>query len=938
MTFPFKTANSRPARFAALSLCLLVVVLFSSVAAYCQATTTVQNGGIPNAAVPQVVSNYTIPRGGIVLSGTALNAAGQPVRHLWVGDNTLGLCRVDPDLDTPGIRVINPNTCPFKLNGQSVAAGPLAYDSITKFLYMADVRRSQGIFRLKYDPAADSGNGNLDLTSLFAMAGNPTGARFQGGQTGCQFPSISPAASVALGPDGNLYATLAKGGSIFRINNPAAATSTGFGSCSDFLQTVAVSPDGKTTGDLAFIGHDLWSIDGTSPFVITNADTTCQAFTPGMATSCPAVNALAAVGAANTTGSDQVYPQLNGNNLYFGLSAVVVAPPLAPGNVFWVADAQGAQIIDPTFINPADIAASLSAVFPPPNPLPLGAMGESAVDYSDPANLVVYTGDDPSNNGITIVPAIGSAPGLGLGRWWQTCQGTPPVVPAPFSTNVLAVNNCPTPVATAIPGAPTVARAKATGTIVAVSWSAAQSFQPVTSYRVRTFANAAFLSDTIISAPLGGFPATTTNIGPLGIGPTYTFRVSAINGIGESGFSPISNSIVLPGIDPPGIPTQATATSADRAAFVTWVAPTAPIASPITSYTVTAILANTRTAITSVVAAPATSAVVTGLTNGSSYTFSVHATNAGGNSLESTPSNAITPAVIAALSGTMGGPTTLATTPVRVTYPITVTNNGVLAVTAAKIVDTLTTTDGAFIVLAQPTQGSCTAGAVGVTSVTCTLGTLAPGATAQVNVLVQIQGLGVTNTAHITAVDNAAVTISVAPDPSVVTAPPPPPVVVVSAAVSVTGNAQVPVPNVNQAGNIVWTISNTTQNAAQNIVFQTSVPSTGAANMQLNSITVTENNSGVFVCTFTPNVGPAVPCASAPVGTGGGLIQVTTAALGGSTKNGAKPPQTLIVTVNVTNPAGTARGTVFTSTGTMTFGPGATDTLPNSATVRITSN
>ncbi len=294
--------------------------------------------------------------------------------------------------------------------------------------------------------------------------------------------------------------------------------------------------------------------------------------------------------------------------------------------------------------------------------------------------------------------------------------------------------------------------------------------------------------------------------------------------------------------------------------------------------------------------------------------------------------------MIAVLSGTMGGPTSLSSTPVRVTYPITITNNGVLPVSAVTLVDTLATTDGAFIVLSQPTQGSCTAGGPLVTSVTCNLGTLAAGVTAQVNVLVQIQALGVTNTANITALDIANVLLSVNPSPSVITAPPPPPVVGVSATVSVTGNAQVPVPNVNQAGNIVWTISNTTQNPAQNIVFQTNVPTTGLANMQLNSITVTENNGGVFVCTFTPTGGVAVPCAAAPVNTVGGSIQVTTAALGGSTKNGAKPPQTLIVTVNVTNPAGTVKGTVFSSTGTMTFGPGGVDTLPNSATVKITSN
>lgn len=931
-----QNANYRRTNVAVVCFCLLMVTLLASIAANAQSTTTVQVGGIPNAAVPQVVSNYTVPRGGIVLSGTALNAGGFPVRHLWVGDNVLGLCRIDPDLDTPGIKVINPDTCPFKLNGQSIAGGPLSYDPVNQFLYFADVRRSQGVFRMKYDPTADAGQGNIDLTSVFAMAGNPTGARFQGGQTGCQFPALVPAASVALGPDGNLWVSFSKGSSIVRINNPAAATSTGFGACADFVQVVASSPDGRRTNDLAWIGHDLWSIDGTSPFVITNADTTCQAINPGMTPTCAAVNTLAAVGAANTTGSDQIYPQLNGNNLYFGLSAVPT-PPTAPGQLFWVADAQGAQIVDPNFINPADIAAYLPPTFPPPNPFPLGAMSEVGVDYSDPANLVVYTGDDPTNNGVTVVPPIGSAPGLGLGRWWETCQGTPPVVPAPFATNVLAVNNCPTPAASAVPGAPTVARAKATGALVAVSWSAAQSAQPVASYRVRTFANGVFFSDAIITAAVGAaFPATTTTISGLANGPSYTFRVSAINGIGESGFSPLSNSVTLPGIDPPGIPTRVVATGADTAAFVSWFPPASSGGAPITSYTVTAILNNVRTNITSTVAAPATSAVVTGLTNGGSYSFSVHATNSGGSGLESTPSNTVSPAVVAALSASMGGPATLLSTPIRVTYPITINNNGILPITLVNLVDTLTTTDGAFIVLAQPSQGSCAAGAPGVTSVTCNLGTMAAGATAQVNVIVQIQAAAVTNTASITARDNANVLISTSA--SQTTAPPPPQATGPTATISVAGNAQVPVPNVGQAGNIVWTISNTTQTSAPNIIFQTNVPSNATASMQLNSITVTVNNGGAFVCTFTPTIGAPVPCASAPVNNAGGTLQVTTPSLGGSTKNGAKPPQTMIVTLNVTNPAGTTRGTVFNATGTMTFGPGGVDTLSNTATVKITSN
>ena len=59
------------------------------------------------------------------------------------------------------------------------------------------------------------------------------------------------------------------------------------------------------------------------------------------------------------------------------------------------------------------------------------------------------------------------------------------------------------------------------------------------------------------------------------------------------------------------------------------------------------------------------------------------------------------------------------------------------------------------------------------------------------------------------------------------------------------------------------------------------------------------------------------------------------AALGGSTKGGAKPPQTMIITQNVTPAAGTSKS-VFNVIRNGHFGPGGTDTLPNSETVAIT--
>lgn len=854
-----------------------LALAFASIPAGAQpGTTTVQNGGSPNGSNPQIISNYTVPRAGIVLSGTALNASGFPVRHLWVGDNVLGFCRVDPDLDTPGIRVINPNTCPFKLNGLSFVGGPASYDPATNFVYVADARRSLGIFRLKYDPTADSGNGNIDFTSIFGMAGNPGGARFQGGQTGCPLPNGAVVGGVALGPDHNLWATQGKGGFILRLNNPANADVVGFGTCADFVQIVATSPDGATTGDLAWIGHDLWSADGTSPFFIHNADTTCQAISPGMTSTCPATNALAAVGAAITTGGDQIYPYLNGNNLYYGRSAVVVAPT-APADVFWIADAQGAQAILPNFINPADITASLLPT--QPAAFPLGVMGQSAVDYNDPANLVVYTGDDPSNNGVTIPPSVSGAPGLGVGRWFQTCLGKPPVVPAPFATNVLNVNNCPTPAINAAPGAPTIARTAASGSNVVVSWSAAQSQQPVSSYRVRGFLNGvASLPDTFVVPGAGSaFPPTHTSFNGLANG-SYTFQVSAINGIGESAFSPLSGAVILPETDSPAIPTQVSAVAGNASALVSWRPPVQSGGAPVTSYTVTVIRQTIRTVTTVTVLAPDTSAVVQGLVNGSDYSFSVHATNPGGSGLESTPSNLVTPTATATkVTVNVVGPAVpnQQLLPAKLTFNVNVTNTTPNAISAGNVVATLTQAvpDGAFIFFAQPTQGSCSIGGPGTLIVTCSLGTIAPLTTATVNVVVQIQNNLATLDAAFSGTDIAANPVSAFGTFTLTPAPPPPP----ATDIQITGSAVNGGPTVTgtlPAGapdTYTWQIKNSQNVAAPNVKFTGTMP----GSLKFDSATLNPANIGACITPAVGSLGGTITCNIPSFGGPGNVNQFT---------------------------------------------------------------
>src|SRR6185437_4202699 len=93
----------------------------------------------------------------------------------------------------------------------------------------------------------------------------------------------------------------------------------------------------------------------------------------------------------------------------------------------------------------------------------------------------------------------------------------------------------------------------------------------------------------------------------------------------------------------PGAPTGVSATAGNGSATVSWTAPSSN-GSPITSYTVTPYIGSTAQAPVTVTGSPpATSAQVTGLTNGTSYTFTVSAANAIGTGQASAQSNAVTP-------------------------------------------------------------------------------------------------------------------------------------------------------------------------------------------------------------------------------------------------------------------------------------------------------
>ncbi|MDF2669755.1 MAG: cell wall/surface repeat protein, partial [Paenibacillus sp.] len=134
--------------------------------------------------------------------------------------------------------------------------------------------------------------------------------------------------------------------------------------------------------------------------------------------------------------------------------------------------------------------------------------------------------------------------------------------------------------------------------------------------------------------PIETVTGTTYNVLNLLNGTTYYFMVKAGNAVGLSG---ASNEASAAPRTVPGTPTNIVAIAGDRQAIVTFLPPADHGGSPITGYEVSVSPGDT-------VAAGTTSPItVSGLTNGTSYTFTVKAINVAGSGLPSAASNSIMP-------------------------------------------------------------------------------------------------------------------------------------------------------------------------------------------------------------------------------------------------------------------------------------------------------
>ena len=797
-------------------VCLALILAFAA-SAHAQnvtvlntPTTTTLWAGTTDFATAGL-SSLTNPASGVILSGTAISKfTGKPERHLWYGDASNGFCRVDPEIDDPDLTQPSPGigrfnniitTCVGSIQAGAFAPMQVTFDASTNTLYAADIpRTANGIIRMHYLPDGDNGHGAIDPIHIESLMGSQVSRNSAGGCPVVTDPrnGATPFTMFAssLGPDGNLYIGWARDGMIARIPHPATFDPGNPNDCAS-IDVPIFAPDarfgaggaaGHTFG-LAWIGHSLFGADNISPWIKDNAD---QCLTPanGFNRCGPVAGAGTEILAAFAPGpqagiiSDFTY---NGPNTTF------------PGNTLYAMTLSGlVKISNITDVIHMSVTPQFGGNF--------CFLTGATIDTSDLANETLYVGSDCTQGTINGAAAI-----------WQV-KPQPPAAGPP-----------------AVPGFVT---ASATANAATVNWVPTPNGQAISNYVVRTLlanGSPSTIADVTVNPGANGTIPTSATVTGLANGMAVEFTVQACNASGCSPFSAPSKVVTPQALTVPDPPTGVSATGGNKAATVAWAAPANTGGSPLISYTITA----NPGALVMTVPASQTGVNFTGLTNGTTYSFTVHATNATGNSVESLTSNAVTLNVVQAvdLAISMTSPASI-NAGAFVTFTMTVVNNGPGDAALITLTDTL---PGTFV-SSSTTQGVCTNFA---STFTCNLGGLLAAGQVVVKVTVIAGNQAITNTASVQLRDASGnllnETVGANNVASSTTNVNPPAtggggVGIIAgggggggngagADVQVTGSARNGGPNVGTGDTYVWQIKDNTGNLpASNVVFKLPLP------------------------------------------------------------------------------------------------------------------
>ena len=270
---------------------------------------------------------------------------------------------------------------------------------------------------------------------------------------------------------------------------------------------------------------------------------------------------------------------------------------------------------------------------------------QATVTFSAPASALPITGYT-----VTANPAAGTDSNAGTTGLSHVITGL--TNGTTYTFTVTATSNAGTGTASAASNAITPATVPNAPTIGTVTASNGQASVPFTfTNTVPSNGGATVTSYTVTPYIAGVAQATTTSgtVSPITVsgltnGTAYTFKIAAVNSVGTGTASAASNSVIPATV--PNAPTIGTATASNGQASVPFTfTNTVPSngGATVTSFTVTPYIAGVAQATTSGAASPIT---VTGLTNGTAYTFKVAAVNSVGTGTASGASNSVTPATV----------------------------------------------------------------------------------------------------------------------------------------------------------------------------------------------------------------------------------------------------------------------------------------------------
>jgi hypothetical protein len=257
------------------------------------------------------------------------------------------------------------------------------------------------------------------------------------------------------------------------------------------------------------------------------------------------------------------------------------------------------------------------------------------------------------------------------------------------------------------------------------------------------------------------------------------------------------------------------------------------------------------------------------------------------------------------LTISVSGPYSFKDTPVVPSYKVTVTNTSMAIASNIILNHVLSATDSAHLISAQPSQGTCDQGGLGITIMNCSVGSLDSGASVTVDVQAQMVSGDITFSSSATGIDGNGAAFSIPPVQRTTVHGNPPlgtPVVSISLSANPTPKDVVG----SRPGSLNWTLQNSTGVRANKLILAMVIDN----RMLITSTVVTGSNSG----------DPILCNAPVPGDPGTNVISCNIEYLGGSSggSGGSSTVTQLQVTVNYTSPVVSTQTTLL-ATGYLSF-------------------